>query len=89
MRLGFTAHGWEDFCYWLDADLEQAERIRALIADIRRDPFKGLGKPEPLRHQLAGTWSRRIDGEHRLVYAVSGGRADRKVVILSCRYHYE
>lgn len=89
MRIEFTANGWEDFCYWLESDAAQADRIRELIADIKRDPFKGLGKPEPLRHQLAGYWSRRIDAQHRLVYAVSGGKADRRVTILSCRYHYD
>ena len=89
MCIEFTTNAWEDFGYWLDADLDKAQRIRELIGDIRRDPFKGLGKPEPLRHQLAGYWSRRIDGEHRLVYAVLGGKDDRRVVILACRYHYD
>lgn len=89
MRVEFTPNGWADFCYWLDADKGKADRIRELITDIRRDPFKGLGKPEALRHQFAGFWSRRIDAEHRLVYAVSGGKDDRRVTVLSCRYHYD
>jgi len=89
MQVGFTATAWAQFCDWLDTDTEKASRIRDLIADIRRDPFKGLGKPEPLRHQLAGYWSRRIDAQHRLVYAVSGGRDERRVTILSCCYHYD
>jgi toxin YoeB len=89
MRIEFTTNGWSDFTYWLDHDMQLADRIRDLITDIRRDPFKGLGKPEPLRHQMAGFWSRRINSEHRLVYAVKGERGDRSVTILSCRYHYD
>lgn len=71
----------------MDADLTKANRIRELIADIKWGPFKGLGKLEPLRHQLAGYWSRRIDMEHRLVYAVSGSKEDYRVTVLSCRHH--
>lgn len=89
MVIEFTANGWADYCYWSDADPELASRIRDLIADIRRDPFKGLGKPEPLRHQLAGYWSRRVNSEHRLIYSVSGGRKDRRITIIACRYHYD
>lgn len=89
MRIELTAHGWADFCHWLDMDAALAGRIRELIADIRRDPFKGLGKPEPLRHHLAGYWSRRINAEHRLVYAVSGAKPDQRVTVLSCRFHYD
>nr|VFJ63037.1 MAG: toxin YoeB [Candidatus Kentron sp. DK] len=61
------------------------KRINQLIRDIQRDPFVGIGKPEPLRHDLAGLWSRRIDGEHRLVYAVDG----ENIIIMQCRYHYD
>jgi len=89
MRVEFTTHGWEDFCFWLDTDAAKAERIRELFKDIRRDPFKGLGKPEALRHDLAGCWSRRIDNEHRLVYVVSGAPTERKLTVLMCRYHYD
>lgn len=89
MRVEFTANGWEDYCYWSDHDAEKAERIRELIRDIKRDPFKGLGKPEPLKHELAGYWSRRIDGEHRLVYRVQGTGKERWLTVLMCRYHYD
>lgn len=89
LRVEFTPTGWEDYCYWVGNDREKVERIHELVKDIGRDPFKGLGKPEPLRHELAGFWSRRIDGEHRLVYAVEGDRKNRKVIVLMCRYHYD
>lgn len=89
LRVEFTPTGWEDYCHWVDNDRRMEERIHELVKDIGRDPFKGLGKPEPLRHELAGFWSRRIDGEHRLVYAVEGDRKNRKVVVLMCRYHYD
>jgi toxin YoeB len=62
--------------------------LRALINHIKRNPFKGLGKPEPLKHALQGWWSRRISGEHRLVYRVSGKSSDRQLDIVQCRYHY-
>lgn len=84
MRLVFTPHGWEDYVYWQTADRSILQRINRLIVDISRDPFVGVGKPEPLRHALAGAWSRRIDEEHRLVYLVD---AD-DIVILQARYHY-
>ncbi len=84
MRLVFTPNGWEDYTYWLSADRETLKRINKLIDDVLRDPFEGIGKPEPLRHALAGSWSRRIGEEHRLVYLVDGD----DVVILQARYHY-
>lgn len=84
MRLVFTPHGWEDYVHWQTADRAILKRINRLIEDINRDPFVGIGKPEPLRHALAGAWSRRIDEEHRLVYLVD---AD-DIVILQARYHY-
>lgn len=84
MRLVFTPHGWEDYVSWETADRAILKRINRLIEDISRDPFVGIGKPEPLRHALAGAWSRRIDEEHRLVYLVD---AD-DIVILQARYHY-
>jgi len=83
VRLVFTPHGWEDYVYWETADRAILKRINRLIEDISRDPFVGIGKPEPLRHALAGAWSRRIDEEHRLVYLV-----DADIVILQARYHY-
>ena len=82
MRLVFTPHGWEDYQYWQAADRQTLKR---LLDDTLRDPFSGIGKPESLRHVLAGCWSRRIDEEHRLVYLVDGD----DLVILQARYHYE
>ena len=85
MRLVFTPHGWEDYQYWQAADRQTLKRLDRLLDDTLRDPFSGIGKPESLRHVLAGCWSRRIDEEHRLVYLVD---AD-DLVILQARYHYE
>jgi toxin YoeB len=85
MRLAFTPHGWEDYRYWQATDKATVKRINRLVDDALRDPFAGIGKPEPLRHVLAGCWSRRIDDEHRLVYLVEGD----DVVVLQARYHYE
>ena len=85
MRLVFTPHGWEDYRYWQATDKAVVKRINRLLDDTLRDPFAGIGKPEPLRHVLAGCWSRRIDDEHRLIYLVEGG----DTVILQARYHYE
>ena len=82
--LEFDTAGFEDLAWWIEQDRNKALRIINLIKDIQRDPFKGIGKPEPLRHELKGCWSRRIDNEHRLVYAVQGD----KIRILACRYHY-
>lgn len=84
MRLVFTPNGWQDYTYWLAADRSTLKRINHLIDDALRDPFEGVGKPEPLRHALTGTWSRRISEEHRLVYLVDGD----DIVILQARYHY-
>jgi len=84
VRLVFTPHGWEDYQHWVQTDRATLKRINRLIDDVRRDPFTGIGKPEQLRHLLAGTWSRRITEEHRLVYLVDGD----DVVILQARYHY-
>ena len=80
----FDSDGWDDFQYWLATDRKMARRIVRLINEIQRDPFDGIGKPEPLKGDLSGYWSRRIDDEHRLVY-----RADNdEVKILKARYHY-
>jgi toxin YoeB len=84
VRLVFTPHGWEDYQHWVQTDRATLKRINRLIDDVLRDPFTGLGKPEQLRHALAGAWSRRITEEHRLVYLVDGD----DVVILQARYHY-
>lgn len=89
MNLLWTPHAWEDYLHWQGTDSKVLASINDLIRDIRQNPFKGLGKPEPLKHALAGYWSRRITGEHRLVYRVTGtsGR-DQQIQIIQCRYHY-
>lgn len=84
MRFVFTPIGWEDYLHWQATDRAMLKRINRLLDDVARDPFDGIGKPEQLRHALAGAWSRRIDAEHRLVYLVDG----EDVVILQARYHY-
>ncbi|MCW2549091.1 MAG: hypothetical protein JWN96_3551 [Mycobacterium sp.] len=84
MRLVFTTHGWDDYTHWLRADRATLKRINRLIDDALRDPFAGIGKPEQLKHALAGCWSRRISDEHRLVYLVDGD----DIVILQARYLY-
>jgi toxin YoeB len=90
MHISFTSNGWEDFEYWINNDTDTVTRIKDLIKSIRQDPFKGLGKPEPLRYDLKGYWSRRITSEHRIVYKVSGTKGvDQKCVILQCRFHYD
>ena len=85
MKILFTEHGWEDYLYWQKTNPKQVKRINEIIKDIQRSPFVGIGKPEQLRFNLSGFWSRRIDHEHRIVYKVD---AD-KLVVLQCRYHYE
>ncbi|MCD0489492.1 Txe/YoeB family addiction module toxin [Pedobacter sp. MC2016-14] len=90
MDLSFTPNGWEDFEYWLENDAETADKIRALLKSVKATPFQGIGKPEPLKHNLKGFWSRRITGEHRLVYEISGTKGkDQKCAILQCRFHYD
>jgi len=84
MNLLFTEDSWNDYLYWQKNDKKILRRINELIKDIKRQPFEGIGKPEPLRYQLQGCWSRRIDQEHRLVYEVT----DSSISIISCRYHY-
>ena len=82
--LEFDQSGFEDLAWWIEQDRKVALKIVKLIREIQRDPFQGTGKPEPLKHELIGCWSRRIDQEHRLVYQVHGS----KIRILACRYHY-
>lgn len=90
MNVEFTSHGWEDFQYWLETDPETALKIKELIKAIRKTPFSGIGKPEPLKYDLKGFWSRRITQEHRLVYKVSGKKGvDQKCFIIQCRFHYD
>ena len=85
MRVVFTPHGWDDYLYWQIADKATLNRLNRILNEVLRDPTAGIGKPEPLRHVLAGCWSRRIDEEHRLVYLVDGD----DIVVLQARYHYE
>jgi len=80
----FDPDAWEDFLFWLGADRRMAKRITRLVGEIQRDPFAGIGKPEPLKGDLSGYRSRRIDDEHRLVYRAG----DKEVKILKARYHY-
>lgn len=82
--IAWTEAAWEDYVYWQSQDRKTIKRINLLIKDVLRSPFEGIGKPEALRENLSGFWSRRIDDTNRLVYAVE----DAKIVIISCRYHY-
>jgi toxin YoeB len=79
---------WADYLYWQETDPVTLHKINELIRDISRSPFKGIGKPEPLRDNLSGWWSRRIASDHRLLYRVSGKTPDQRLEIGSCRYHY-
>lgn len=88
MKVHFTADAWADYRHWQDADRAILDRLNALIEDTRRSPFKGLGKPEPLKGPLSGWWSRRITGDHRLVYRVAGQGPEQRIEIAACRYHY-
>jgi len=83
-QLAFDVNGWEDYVYWQGQDRKTLKRINILILDVLRDPFAGIGKPEPLKHILAGAWSRRIDEANRLVYLVT----DTHIVVLQARDHY-
>ena len=84
MRLVFTPHAWQEYQQWLQEDRAVLKRINRLIEDALREPFAGIGKPEPLKHMLQGAWSRRITEEHRLVYMVEGD----DLVVVQLRYHY-
>lgn len=88
MKVKWTPKAWEDYLHWRDADPKILQWINDLIRDIQREPFKGLGKPEPLKYHLQGNWSRRITQEDRLVYRVSGKGDAQQVEIIQCRYHY-
>ena len=83
--ISFETSGWEDYLFWQQNDKQVLRKINALVRDIQRDPFAGLGKPESLKHNLAGFWSRRITDEHRIVYKIDGD----DILIAQCRYHYE
>ena len=82
--LEFTEHAWDDYIYWQSQDKKVLKRINALIRECQRTPFEGTGKPEPLKSNLSGFWSRRIDEKHRLVYSVT----DDRISIVQCRFHY-
>ena len=88
MNLLFTPNGWADYQYWIEADRGMLVRLNELLRDIRRDPFRGLGKPEPLKGDLSGWWSRRITQEHRLVYRVVGKGEAQQIEVVACRQHY-
>jgi toxin YoeB len=85
MRIVFSKNSWEDYLSWQTTDKKVLRKINDLIKEIQRTPYEGLGKPEPLKFDLTGYWSRRIDREHRLVYQVG----DNEILIYSCRYHYD
>jgi toxin YoeB len=82
--LAWTNEAWKDYVYWQGLDKKTLKRINKLISDAKRSPFEGIGKPEPLKENLSGFWSRRIDETNRLVYAVT----DSHLTVISCRYHY-
>jgi toxin YoeB len=84
MNVAFTPQAWNEYLYWQETNARMVARIHELIKDITRDSYSGIGKPEPLRHALAGYWSRRITAEHRIVYRRSGGQ----ILIVQLRYHY-
>lgn len=84
MILSWADKAWEDYLYWQKTDKETLRRINTLVKDIKRQPFEGLGDPEPLKHAWTGYWSRRINREHRLVYKVT----DEAIIVVQCRYHY-
>ncbi len=88
MNVGFTPRGWSDYRAMREGDVTALRKLDALIEECRRDPFRGTGKPEPLKDNLKGWWSRRISQEHRLVYRVSGTGAEQVLEIALCRYHY-
>lgn len=85
MNVAFTDAGWEDYLWFQHYHPQLLKRINELIKDAKRTPFKGIGKPEPLKRDLRGCWSRRITDEHRLVYKIE----HEEILIISCRYHYE
>lgn len=89
MKLVWSDHAWDDYLHWQASDANVLRRINDLIREIMRTPFIGLGKPEPLKGNLAGWWSRRITGSHRLVYRVGGKGGDQPLELLQCRWHYD
>jgi toxin YoeB len=85
MKFVFVEESWEDYLYWQKTDKKMLQKINALLKDISRTPFEGIGKPEALKHKYRGFWSRRIDQEHRLIYKVT----DTEILIAKCRFHYD
>jgi len=85
MTITFSENAWDDYLYWQKVDKKIVKKIKKLIKEIQRTPFEGSGRPEKLRYDLAGYWSRRIDQEHRLVYQVDNDR----ILVYSCRFHYD
>jgi toxin YoeB len=85
MNIKFTSNSWQDYIYWQKTDKAMVKKVNELIKEICRNPFEGIGKPEPLKYDLAGCWSRRINGEHRLIYQVEND----EIIIIGCRYHYD
>ena len=85
MIICFSKNAWEDYLYWQKVDKKVLKKINSLIKEIQRSPFEGIGKPEALKHDLAGFWSRRIDGEHLLVYQFR----ESQLLIYACRFHYD
>lgn len=88
MKLVFSKDAWSDYLYWLENDRQSLARLNEIIRDVRRSPFSGIGKPQPLVGDLKGWWSRRITREHRLIYRVSGKDDDQAIEIAACRLHY-
>lgn len=85
MKYIFVEESWEDYVYWQKTDKKILNRINQLLKDISRNPFSGIGKPEPLKYKYQGFWSRRIDAEHRLIYKIY----EDEILIAKCRYHYD
>ena len=85
MKIIFSESSWDDYLYWQKVDKKIVKKINALLKAIQREPFTGIGKPEPLKYEFSGLWSRRINDEHRLVYKVY----DDAIAVVSCRYHYD
>lgn len=90
MTIEFTKDAWEDFEYWMDNNPDILKKIKELLRSIKSTPFKGIGKPEPLKFRLKGYWSRRINQEHRMVYKISGkSGSELKCTVIQCRFHYD
>ena len=85
MKYIFVDESWEDYLYWQQTDKKILSKINTLLKEISRTPFTGSGKPEPLKHKYKGFWSRRITGEHRLIYKIN----DQEILIAKCRFHYD